>query len=65
MLWFSKVGKLELVFIGLTSIAQQNNIKPIVEKVEALTRPVIIPKPIWILRLSVTVKVELWLSNNC
>ena len=35
----SKVGKLEFGAVGLTSsFAQQNNIKPIVEKVEALTR---------------------------
>ena len=35
----SKVGKLEFGAVGLTtSFAQQNNIKPVVEKVEALTR---------------------------
>lgn len=35
----SKVGKLEFGAVGLTtSFAQQNNIKPVVEKVEAFTR---------------------------
>ncbi len=35
----SKVGKLEFGAVGYTtSFAQQNNIKPVVEKVEALTR---------------------------
>lgn len=35
----TKVGKLEFGAVGLTtSFAQQNNIKPVVEKVEALTR---------------------------